>query len=92
MELIGEFILEVILEGIFGLTVKNPKAKTWVKTAVFLIISQLLTAALAWLTVDVWKAGNDGWIVVAIIAAVWSIGALIGAFYGHKRNWEQVRQ
>lgn len=89
MEIIGEFIFELVLEGIFGLTVKNPRVKTWVKTVAFLIISQLFTAAFAWLTLQAWKTDNDGWIVVAIMAAAWCIGTVIGAIHGHKRNWIQ---
>lgn len=91
MEIIGEFIFEIVLEGIFGLTVENPKVKTWVKTVAFLVISQLFTAAMAWLTYQAWKTNNDGWIVVAIIAVAWCIGTLISSIYGHKRNWVQAR-
>ena len=45
-----EFLLGTVLEGIFGLKVKNPKAKTWVKTLVFFLFSESLAALFLWMS------------------------------------------
>lgn len=87
MDFIAELICEVILEGIFAVTVENPRVKTWIKTTVFLVFSQLFTGLFIWMTVDAWRDQNNGWIIVGIIAAIWAIGTIIGAVRGHKRNW-----
>ena len=87
MDFIAEFIFEVVLEGIFAVTVENPEVKTRVKTAVFLLITQFFTGLLTWITVDAWRQNNDGWIVTCIFAILWGIGMLIAAIYGHKKGW-----
>lgn len=40
MGFLCEFIFELILEGIFGVTIKNPRVKTWVKTMVYLLLAE----------------------------------------------------
>ena len=90
MEFIGELIIELILEGVFGVTVKNPKVKTWVKTFVFLMFAEAVAGLLAWISVSTYLSGNiSGGIVCGIIAIGLGIGFLIGGIYGHKRNWKQ---
>lgn len=89
MDIISEFIFEIVLEGIFGLTVENPNLKTWIKTTVFIVVSQFFTAVLVWMAIDVWRSDNNGWIIYTVIAAAWGIGTLIAAVYGHKRKWIQ---
>ena len=91
MEFICELIFEIILEGIFGLTVKNPKVKTWTKTAVFLLFAEAIAGFLMWMSVNTYFAGNvAGGIVGGVIALGLGIGFLIGAIYGHKREWKQT--
>ena len=89
MDFICELIFEIVLEGFFGLTVENPKAKTWTKTVCFLLLAEGFAGAMVWLSVEACLEGNvSGGIVVGIIAA-WAVGSLVGAVYGHKRNWKQ---
>lgn len=89
MEFIAEFFCEVILEGLFAVTVENPKVKTWVKTTVFLIVSQLLTAIIIAVALDARQYSPTGALIGGIIAAAWGIGMLIAAICGHKKGWPQ---
>ena len=91
MDFVGELIFEIILEGLFGLTVKNPKVKTWTKTAIFLLFSELIAAGLLFCGVKaLYKDNTDGGIVVIVMSAVLAIGFIAGAIYGHKRDWKQI--
>lgn len=90
MDFIGELIFEIILEGIFGLTVNNPKVKTWVKTAVFLILSEAVAGLFLWLSFAApAEAGPVGDVVCRVVAIALGVGFLIAAVYGHKRDWKQ---
>ena len=90
LEFLCELFFEIILEGFFGLTVENPKAKTWTKTVCFLLLAEGFAGVMVWLSVEAYLEGNvSGSIGVGIIAAAWAVGTLIGAVYGHKRNWKQ---
>ena len=89
MDFIFELIFELVLEGIFGLTIHNPKVKTWVKTLVFLVISELLPALLLWISFSVPADEPGGDLVVRIISVALAIGFLIAAIYGHRRDWKQ---
>ena len=90
MDFLMEFIFEVVLEGIFELTVKNPKVKLWVRTAVFLLIAEAVPVVLGIAAVSMYRNGNtSGGIVGIIICTALAIGFLIGGIYGHKRNWKQ---
>ena len=89
MDFIFEFIFELVLEGIFGLTVRNPKVKTWVKTVVFLLISEAFAGFFLWLSYRAPAAEPGGDLVVRIIAIALGIGFLAGAIHGHRRNWKQ---
>lgn len=90
MEFLCELIFEIILEGVFGLTVKNPKVKTWVKTAFFVLFSEMVAGLIGWFSYQAYKNGNNsGGVGGVIIAVVLGIGFLAGAVYGHKRDWKQ---
>ena len=85
MDFLFEFIFTFLLEGIFGLTVKNPKVKNWVKTAVFLLIAEAVAGLALWLS---FVGDVDGILVVRLIAIALGIGFLAMAIDGHKRNWK----
>ena len=87
MDFIAEFILEVILEGFFSVTVHNPKVKTWIKTLIFSLFVHILTALMVWGTVSLYQQGDGAWYVIATLAAAWGIGMQIAAIYGHKKGW-----
>ena len=89
MEWIFEFLFECILEGIFEITVHNPKVKTWVKTAVFLVLSEALAGFFLWLSFAVPAAEPGGDLVVRVIAIALGIGFLAGAIHGQRRDWKQ---
>ena len=90
MGFLCEFIFELILEGIFGVTIKNPRVKTWVKTMVYLLLAEGVVVLLGIAAVSMCRDGNkSGGIVCMVIAALLGIGFLIGGIYGHKRKWEQ---
>ncbi len=92
MDFVFELIFEIVLEGIFGLTIHNPKAKAWVKTLVFVLITQLLAGFFAFLALSI--PPQDGNISCNLIcgaaALALSVGFLIMAVYGHRRDWKQV--
>lgn len=87
MDFLLELIFEIILEGIFGVTVNNPKLKLWVRTAFFFVFTQIITVLLAIGTVSIYSAGDGLWYVMAGLAAAWGIGMLIAAIYGHRKGW-----
>ena len=89
MEFLFELIFEIILEGIFGLTVKNPKVKTWVKTLVFLLLGEAVAGLFLWISYVAPEAEPGGDIVCRVIAIAVGVGFLIAAIYGHKRGWKQ---
>lgn len=91
MEFIGELIFEIILEGLFDVTVNNPKVKTWVKTAIFLVFAEAVAGFVAWISVNAYTSGNvTGGMVGGVIALGLAIGFLIGGIHGHKRDWKQA--
>lgn len=83
MDFVFEFILQSILEGIFGLTIKNPKVRTRVKTLVFLLMSGAVAAFLLWISVQ------SGSIVAIVVVLALSLSFLAMAVDGHKRDWKQ---
>lgn len=90
MEFIFELIFEIILEGFFGVTVHNPKLKTWIKTVIFLVVAEIIPALMlvsgisAILRDDV----GSGVFIIALGAAL-TAGFVAGAVYGHRRDWKQ---
>ena len=88
MDFIFEFVLEVILEGVFAMTIKNPKVKTWVKTMVFLLISEAMAAVFLWISYAAPQEGG-AW-VVRIIAIGLGLGFLVAAIHGHRTDWKKA--
>lgn len=89
MDFIFELIFELVLEGIFGLTIHNPKVKTWVKTVVFLLIMEAFAGFFLWLSYNNPEAEAGGDIVCRVIAIVMGLAFLIMAIDAHRRNWKQ---
>ena len=89
MDFLFELIFEIILEGIFGLTVKNPKVKNWVKTLVFLLMSEAFAGFILWLSYNAPTAEPGGDIVCRIVAIALGAGFFLAAIYSHKRGWKQ---
>lgn len=90
MDFLCEFIFELILEGIFGLTIKNPRVKTWIKTTVYPLLAEGVCALLGIACVSMYRGGNtSGGIGCGILAALLAIGFLLCGIYGHKKNWKQ---
>jgi hypothetical protein len=91
VEFAAEVVLELVLEGIFGLTIENPKVKTWVKTTVFVVFSQAVAGFVWFLAWNVPAENGDyrGNYVCGAMALVLTLGFLLGAIRGHKRNWKQ---
>ena len=90
MEIIGEFIFEIVLEGIFGLTVENPKAKTWVKTMIVSLLFGVLLALFGFLAYIGLK-GSD-WFLFGVGAILFLAFGALGVWlipHRHKDNWKQ---
>ena len=88
-----DFLMELIITGLFeganeGI-IKSPKVKTWVKTVVMLLLSELLPVAFIILGVSVCQNGNafGGTVIITICSAL-AIAFLIACILGHKRNWK----
>ena len=91
MEFLFEVILEGILEGVLGLTMENPKLKTWVKTAIFVVVSQAVAGFIWFLALNVPAEKGDlsGNYVCGAMALALSVGFLLGAIHGHRQQWKQ---
>ena len=87
MEFLMELIFEILLEGVFHLTVKNQRIQMWVRTGFFIVFTQIFTALFAIGAVSLYSPENGAWCVMAGLAAVWGIGMLIAAIYGHRKGW-----
>ena len=89
MELLCEFILEFVLEGIFGLTLENPNAKTWVNTAIMIFMDLLILGLFAFVAVTGFMGKN--WFAFsagAIFFLGWGIFSIRTTVKGHKRGWK----
>ena len=90
MDFLMEFIFTAILEGILGVTVKNPKVKIWVRTIIWLLIAEAIPVVIGVSAVSRYRSGDTSFGIAAmILSVVLIIGFLIGGIYGHKRKWEQ---
>ena len=87
MDFVMELIFEIILEGVFGVTVHNQRIKLWVRTAIFIFISQIFTVLFAIGAASLLRKGDKTGYVLAAIAAIWGIGMLIAAIHGHRKGW-----
>ncbi len=83
MDAVFEFIFTMILEGIFGLTINNPKWKTRIKTVLFLLFSGAVVALIFWL------AAVSASVLVGIVGLVLAALFIYAAVEGHKQNWKQ---
>ena len=92
MDFFLEAFFELVIEGLFGLTIHNPKVKTWVKTLFFVVLTQALAACFAYVAVviPVENGDNSGNIICGIIAAALSVGFLAAAIHGHRTDWKQA--
>lgn len=81
-----EQILEILMEAAMDL----PKKK-WVKTMLFVMVTQLFTAFCAWIMVtSPIQAPNSLVDIISwIVLFVWSFGMLALAVIGHKHNWKR---
>lgn len=91
MEIIFEIIFGLIFELPAEATMKSKKVKTWVKTALFVVLGSMLEILLlfmAYISCFVDKEPVLSIISLALVV-VWLIVIIWGAIYGHKRKWKQ---
>ena len=79
-----DFFLELIFELVMQGSVRNPKVKTGIKTAAFLLITEAFVALLLALSL----AAPEGRLAGSSLAMVCGIIFLVLAIRGHRRNWE----
>ena len=90
MDFLCELIFEIVLEGIFGVTVKNPKLKTWTKTVFFILFSQAIALWILYSGISALQRGNtDGGIAIVIMGIGLIVAFAIGTVYGHRKEWKQ---
>ena len=90
MEFLFELIFEIILEGIFGLTVKNPKVKTWVKTMIVSLLFGVLLALFGFVAYIGWKSSD--WFFFGFGAILFLAFGALGAWSiprRHKDDWKE---
>lgn len=88
IEIVFGVVLMIVL-AIFELTIESPNVKKWIKSAMFFLFSQGLTAFMAWMSIMQYRNGNmDGCVVGGIITALWGIGMLAAVVYGHFKQWK----
>ncbi len=91
MDFICELIFEIILEGFFGVTVHNPKLKTWTRTVIFLVVAEIIPALMLVSGISAILRGDiGGGVVIIALGVALAIGFIAGAVYGHKRDWKQA--
>ena len=86
-----EFIAALIIgffECCFDITFESANVKNWIKTVLFILLTQTITVLMVWGAVYLFQNGDDTGYVIAALAAAWGIGMLIAAIYSHKRNWQ----
>ena len=83
MDAVFEFIFTIVLEGIFGLTIKNPKLKTQIKTVLFLLFVGAVVALILWLAII------SASIFVGIVGLTLAVFFIYTAAEGHKSDWKQ---
>lgn len=88
IEIVFGVVLMIVL-AIFELTVESPNVKKWIKSAMFFLFTQALTAFMAWMSIMQYRNGNmDGCVVGGIITVLWGIGMLVAVVYGHFKQWK----
>ena len=81
--------MELVLELLLKDAVAIPKKK-WAKTVLFVIVTQLITVLLVWVSVTSPVQGADAAVDVLgrVVISVWCLGMLALAVIGHKHNWK----
>lgn len=87
MDFVMELIFEIILEGVFGVTVHNQRIKLWVRTAIFIFISQIFTVLFAIGAASLLQKDDKTGYVLVVVAVVWCIVMLTAAIHGHRKGW-----
>lgn len=76
--------------GIVMVLFSNKKTKTGVKTLIFLLLSETVAGLLCWLSWSTYRSGNTvGGIVLLSVCVMLAIVFLLGAVYGHRKEWKQ---
>lgn len=97
-EIIVQYLLEaavlaglLIVSCIMIIVMTNKQIKTWIKTLVFLAITESVAAFLGWIAWKTYCNGNlSGAIIAAITAAILALSLLWGGIKGHRQSWSHV--
>ena len=85
MDEIFEGILDVLFEAWFeplwDFVFYSEDSPKWVRTMVYLLITQAVTVVLACIGLFAENIHEDGRVVLLVIAALWCIGTLLFGFY-----------
>ena len=89
MDLIFEFVAELLFEVPFEIAMENRRIKTWIKTTLFCILGGLLSFLFGFIAVSVWLDQRNivGTVVMALLTLGWIAFIILGAIWGHKRKW-----
>ncbi len=90
----GGEILVLIGLAIVGVSfelVMASKIKAWKKTALFLLFTEGIAAAIGCMAWYSWRQGSSfgSVVVIAVVAVLLSVGFLIGGIWGHRKGWKQ---
>lgn len=90
MELLLDFLFELLFEVPFDAAMESKRLKTWVKTTLFSIVGGAVVLLFAVITVSTACDGNiSGALAVGAVTFTLLALVIIGAICGHKRNWKQ---
>ena len=91
MDTIVGVIVETLLEGVLGITIRNPEIRIRTKTVVALIISQVIPGLMLVSGISAILRNNiSGGVVILVMAVALSALFVAGVITNHKRGWKQI--
>lgn len=88
-----EFIMEFVLEMIFGSVLESKEIKVWTKTTVMALLLLAVEALFLFCLYCLIQAGDRPFVTIAMLAiSIWFAWfGIRGTIDGHKRGWKQGR-
>ena len=91
MDLLFEIILGFLFEAPVEATMESKRVKTWVKTALFLLLGLLVEALFVYFLCVSCTNDSDTFSIVLMSALSfgWPVLMIWATIYGHKHKWKQ---
>lgn len=90
MEFLLELLFGLFVEVPVELTMESRRVRPWVKSALWLVLANLLTVLLVLMGRSMLADGRrvDGWVALSC-ALAWLIGSVVICCRGHRRGWQR---